>query len=122
MELGVEGADLGLLIGPKGQTLTAVHELSRTVLQRRATGRHVGRVRIDIGGYRQRRQEALARFVRQQAEEVVAQGVSRSLEPMNAVDRKVVHDTINEIEGVSTLSEGIDPNRRVVIVVEGSEG
>jgi spoIIIJ-associated protein len=122
VELGVEGADLGLLIGPKGQTLTAVHELSRTVLQRRATGRHDGRVRIDIGGYRQRRQEALARFVRQQAEEVVAQGVSRSLEPMNAVDRKVVHDTINEIEGVSTLSEGIDPNRRVVIVVEGSEG
>jgi spoIIIJ-associated protein len=122
VELGVEGADLGLLIGPKGQTLTAVHELSRTVLQRRATGRHDGRVRIDIGGYRQRRQEALARFVRQQAEEVVAQGVSRSLEPMNAVDRKVVHDTINEIEGVSTLSEGVDPNRRVVIVVEGSEG
>ena len=61
VELGVEGADLGLLIGPKGQTLTAVHELSRTVLQRRATGRHDGRVRIDIGGYRQRRQEALAR-------------------------------------------------------------
>ena len=121
VELGVEGADLGLLIGPKGQTLTAVHELSRTVLQRRATGRHDGRVRIDIGGYRQRRQEALARFVRQQAEEVVAQGVSRALEPMNAVDRKVVHDTINEIDGVSTLSEGIDPNRRVVIVVEGSE-
>jgi spoIIIJ-associated protein len=121
VELGVEGADLGLLIGPKGQTLTAVHELSRTVLQRRATGRHDGRVRIDIGGYRQRRQEALARFVTQQAEEVVAQGVSRALEPMNAVDRKVVHDTINEIDGVSTLSEGIDPNRRVVIVVEGSE-
>ena len=121
VELGVEGADLGLLIGPKGQTLTAVHELSRTVLQRRATGRHDGRVRIDIGGYRQRRQEALARFVQQQAAEVVAQGVSRALEPMNAVDRKVVHDTINEIDGVSTLSEGIDPNRRVVIVVEGSE-
>ena len=59
--------------------------------------------------------------MRQQAEEVVAQGVSRSLEPMNAVDRKVVHDTINEIDGVSTLSEGIDPNRRVVIVVEGTE-
>ena len=74
IELSVEGADLGLLIGPKGQTLTAVHELSRTVLQRRATGRHIGRVRIDIGGYRQRRQEALARFVQQQAEIVVERG------------------------------------------------
>ncbi|CAN5759033.1 hypothetical protein BH10ACT1_BH10ACT1_40440 [soil metagenome] len=121
VELSVEGNDLGLLIGPKGQTLTAVHELSRTVLQRRATGRHDGRVRIDIGGYRQRRQEALARFVRVQAEEVLAQGVARSLEPMNAVDRKVVHDTVNEIDGIVTLSEGVDPDRRVVIVPEGAD-
>jgi spoIIIJ-associated protein len=121
IELSVDGKDLGLLIGPKGQTLTAVHELSRTVLQRRATGRHVGRVRIDIGGYRQRRAEALARFVQSQAAEVVASGVSRALEPMNAVDRKIVHDTINEIEGVSTISEGIDPDRRVVIVADAAE-
>ena len=122
IELGVQGDDLGLLIGPKGQTLTAVHELSRTVLQRRATGRHEGRVRIDIGGYRQRRQEALARFVRTQAEDVIAQGVAKALEPMNAVDRKVVHDTVNEIDGVSTISEGTDPGRRVVLVPEGAEG
>ncbi len=122
IELGVNGNDLGLLIGPKGQTLTAVHELSRTVLQRRATGRHEGRVRIDIGGYRQRRAEALARFVNQQAEEVIAQGVSRALEPMNAVDRKIVHDTVNEIDGVSTISEGVDPDRRVVLVPEDAEG
>lgn len=122
VELSVEGNDLGLLIGPKGQTLNAVHELSRTVLQRQATGRHDGRVRIDIGGYRQRRQEALARFVRDQADEVIAQGVARALEPMNAVDRKVVHDTVNDIDGISTESEGVDPGRRVVIVPEGAEG
>lgn len=118
VELGVEGDDLGLLIGPKGQTLTAVHELSRTVLQRRATGRHDGRVRIDIGGYRQRRQEALARFVQAQATEVISEGVQRAMEPMNAADRKVVHDTINEIDGVSTLSEGADPHRRVILIPE----
>jgi len=121
IELGVDGSDLGLLIGPKGQTLTAVHELSRTVLQRRATGRHAGRVRIDIGGYRQRRQEALSRFVQAQAEDVKELGVARALEPMNAVDRKIVHDTVNEIEGVSTVSEGTDPARRVVLVPEGAE-
>lgn len=121
IELSVEGDDLGLLIGPKGQTLTAVHELSRTVLQRQATGRHVGRVRIDIGGYRQRRQEALARFVRQQAEIVLEEGTSRALEPMNSADRKVVHDTINEIDGVGTISEGADPDRRVVIVIDAGE-
>ncbi|MFN8017368.1 MAG: RNA-binding cell elongation regulator Jag/EloR [Acidimicrobiales bacterium] len=121
IELAVDGSDLGLLIGPKGQTLTAVHELSRTVLQRRATGRHVGRVRIDIGGYRQRRAEALARFVRQQADAVLESGAARALEPMNSADRKVVHDTVNEIEGVSTISEGADPQRRVVIVPEGAD-
>lgn len=120
IELSVEGDDLGLLIGPKGQTLTAVHELSRTVLQRRATGRHIGRVRIDIGGYRQRRQEALARFVTQQAEAVLSEGAARALEPMNSADRKVVHDTVNEIDGVETVSEGADPDRRVVIVPEGA--
>jgi spoIIIJ-associated protein len=120
IELSVDGNDLGLLIGPKGQTLTAVHELSRTVLQRRATGRHVGRVRIDIGGYRQRRQEALARFVTQQAEAVLSEGAARALEPMNSADRKVVHDTVNEIDGVETVSEGADPERRVVIVPEGA--
>jgi spoIIIJ-associated protein len=120
IELSVDGKDLGLLIGPKGQTLTAVHELSRTVLQRRATGRHIGRVRIDIGGYRQRRQEALARFVTQQAEAVLSEGSARALEPMNSADRKVVHDTVNEIAGVQTVSEGADPERRVVIVPEGA--
>ncbi|WP_426570671.1 RNA-binding cell elongation regulator Jag/EloR [Aquihabitans sp. McL0605] len=120
IELSVEGDDLGLLIGPKGQTLTAVHELSRTVLQRRATGRHIGRVRIDIGGYRQRRQEALARFVQQQAAAVISEGADRALEPMNSADRKVVHDTVNEIDGVDTISEGADPDRRVVIVLAGT--
>jgi spoIIIJ-associated protein len=120
IELNVDGPDLGLLIGPKGQTLTAVHELSRTVLQRRATGHHVGRVRIDVGGYRHRRQEALARFVRQQAEAVLSEGAARALEPMNSADRKIVHDTVNEIEGVATISEGADPDRRVVIVPEGA--
>ncbi len=74
----------------------------------------------DIGGYRQRRAEALARFVTVQAEEVLEQGVARSLENMNAADRKVVHDTVNEIDGVSTVSEGVDPDRRVVIVPDAA--
>jgi spoIIIJ-associated protein len=117
-----ESSDLGLLIGPKGQTLSSVHELARAVLQRRAPGRHDGRVRIDIGGYRHRRREALARFVQDQATAVVESGVSRALEPMNAVDRKVVHDTVNEMEGVSTISEGLDPDRRVVIVPDTPAG
>jgi spoIIIJ-associated protein len=119
IELQVNGDDLGLLIGPKGQTLSAIQELSRTVVQRRASGSHHGRVRLDVSGYRQRRREALARFATQVAEEVRDSGVQKALEPMNAADRKVVHDTVNEIDGVSTVSEGEDQRRRVVLIPQG---
>jgi spoIIIJ-associated protein len=116
LEVQVVGDDLGLLIGPKGATLTAVQELARTVVQRRAEGNPRGRFRIDVGGYRQRRREALERFTRSVAEEVKESGVQKALEPMNASDRKVVHDAVNEIDGVTTTSEGEDPRRRVVIL------
>jgi spoIIIJ-associated protein len=116
IELRVVGDNLGLLIGPKGQTLQSVQELARTVVQRQATGTHHGRVRIDIGGYRQRRKEALARFATQVAADVAETGVAKALEPMHPADRKVVHDTVNELEGVATTSEGEEPRRRVVIV------
>jgi spoIIIJ-associated protein len=116
IELRVQGDNLGLLIGPKGQTLQAVQELARTVVQRQATGTHHGRVRIDIGGYRERRKEALARFATQVAADVAQSGVPKALEPMHPADRKVVHDTVNDIDGVATTSEGEEPRRRVVIV------
>jgi len=115
IELQVAGDDLGLLIGPKGATLQAVQELARTYVQRKAAGTHHGRVRIDIGGYRQRRREALERFTQQVAEQVIDSGVQKALEPMNAADRKVVHDTATRLGGVSTSSEGEEPRRRVVI-------
>jgi spoIIIJ-associated protein len=118
IEIQVNGDDLGLLIGPKGQTLAAIQDLSRTVVQRQASGTHHGRVRLDVSGYRQRRREALERFATQVAEDVRSSGVQRALEPMNAADRKVVHDTVNEIDGVSTISEGEDQRRRVVILPE----
>lgn len=115
LELQVAGDDLGLLIGPKGQTLTSLQELARTVVQRQSQGSSQGRFRLDVSGYRQRRREALARFATQVAADVQEKGVARALEPMGAADRKVVHDTINDIEGVSTLSEGDEPSRRVVV-------
>ena len=115
VEVAVTGADLGLLIGPKGQTLQAMQELTRTVVQRRASNR-VGRILVDVAGYRVRRREALERFTRQVAEDVRTSGVQRVLEPMSAADRKIVHDTANELEGVRTISEGEEPRRRVVIL------
>ncbi|WCO67103.1 Jag N-terminal domain-containing protein [Iamia majanohamensis] len=118
-EVQVHGEDLGLLIGPRGATLQAVHELARTVVFRQAPDGQEGRVRIDIGGYRERRREALERFATQVAEQVAASGTPKSLEPMSPPDRKVVHDAINEVAGVVTSSEGEEPRRRVVVSPEG---
>jgi spoIIIJ-associated protein len=116
IEAHVDGSDLGLLIGPKGNTLQAVQELARAILQKDGPGG--ARLRIDVGGYRQRRKEALERFTRQVAEQVLSSGAATSLEPMSPADRKVVHDTVNEIDGVRTTSEGEEPRRRVVISPE----
>ncbi len=114
IEVAVEGGDLGLLIGPKGQTLAAVQELTRTVVHR-AMPERSGWLRVDVSGYRQRRKEALERFTVQVAQEVVDSGERRILEPMGAADRKIVHDAAQQVEGVVTLSEGEEPQRRVVI-------
>ncbi len=116
VELAVTGGDLGLLIGPKGATLQAIQELSRSVLQRQRPGESHARIRVDVSGYRARRREALEAFVRQVAEDVLASGAQKALEPMAPPDRKVVHDTVNEIAGVHTVSEGEDARRRVVII------
>lgn len=116
VEVSVDGGDLGLLVGPKGATLQAIHDLSRTVVQRQASGNHEGRVRLDVAGYRERRRAALERFTHKVAEQVIASGTAQVLEPMAPADRKVVHDTANEIEGVRTTSEGDEPRRRVVVL------
>jgi len=116
VEIRIEGGDLGLMIGPKGQTLAAVQELARTVAQRRLAGPHQGRVRLDVSGYRKRRAEALTRFALQVAEDVKETGTPKVLEPMSPPDRKVVHDALNDVEGVHTASEGEDSRRRVVVL------
>lgn len=115
IELNLEGHDLGLLIGPKGSTLLAIQDLTRTVVQRKTSAAN-GRIMVDVAGYRRKRKDALSRFTRQVAEEVQVSGTRRALEPMSAADRKIVHDTVNDIEGVMTMSEGEEPRRRVVIL------
>ena len=110
----IEGSDLGLLIGPRAATVDAVQELVRTAVQRRIGG-HGARIHVDVAGYRARRQEALAEFARQAAQRALESGRDQVFEPMSPVDRKIVHDIVNEIEGVATVSEGEEPRRRVVI-------
>lgn len=114
IEVSASGDDLGLLIGPRGATLTALQDLTRTAVQHRFPAR-TDRIVVDVAGYRQRRIAALERFTRQVAAQVVSSGEEQALEPMNAADRKVVHDTVNEIDGVTTRSAGEDPGRHVVI-------
>lgn len=115
LEAAVEGSELGLLVGQKGVTLQAVQELVRSMVQRRFVGQAHARVRVDVAGYRARRKEALARFATSVAESVKESGVAKALDPMGSADRKVVHDTVNDIDGVETVSEGEDAARRVVI-------
>lgn len=116
VEVRIEGDDLGLLIGPKGRTLWAIQELTKTVVQRQQGGGLSTRIRVDVAGYREKRKAALERFTQDAATAVLESGQARALEPMGAADRKVVHDTVNDIDGVATRSEGEDPRRKVVIV------
>lgn len=114
IEVHLNGNDLGLLVGPRGSTLQAVQDITRVVAQRRM-GDHDTRLRIDVGGYRAKRKEALGRFVNQVADEVVSTGTPRALEAMPSSDRKIVHDALTGRTDIATHSEGEDPNRRVVI-------
>lgn len=116
IRITVHGDDMGRMVGRGGATARAVDDLVRTVLQRRAGSSRNGWVRVDVGGVRARRVEFLARFCREQAEAVRNTGVARVLEPMTAADRKIVHDTIVAETGVISVSEGVEPGRRVAIL------
>ena len=115
LEINVEGDDLGLLVGPRGTTLSAIAELTRTAVAQQHSGRLEGRLRVDVAGYRARRKEALIRFAGQIAEKVKDTGEAVALEPMSPPDRKIVHDAVNDIDGVHTSSRGEDHRRHVVI-------
>jgi spoIIIJ-associated protein len=114
IQVRVAGEGLGLLVGPRGITVDALQELTRTAVQHRSD-EHAGRIHVDVAGYRARRTAALQDFARRVAAEVIASGQAQALEPMNAVDRKAVHDAIGDVAGVATGSEGEDPRRYVMI-------
>jgi spoIIIJ-associated protein len=115
LEVSVDGQELGLLVGPGGRTLAAIQDLARVAAQRRL-GDHATRLRVDVAGYRERRRAALERFATTVADEVRASGTARALEPMPSADRKVIHDVLSTLEGVTSRSEGDEPRRRIVVV------
>lgn len=105
--------DMGLLIGRHGQTLEALQELTRAVIGQRLEARP--RVVVDVEDYRKRQLDRLTARVREAAERVAHTGRSEKLEPMNAFLRKIVHDTVAEVSGAESSSEGEGVDRRVVI-------
>jgi spoIIIJ-associated protein len=105
--------DMGLLIGRHGQTLEALQELARAVIGQRLEVRP--RVVVDVEDYRKRQLDRLTARVRDTAERVAQTGRSENLEPMNAFLRKVVHDTVADVSGAESSSEGEGVDRRVVI-------
>ena len=106
-------ANSGILIGRRGQTLEAVQVLISTIIGRQYSKRV--RVFLDAFGYRERRVESLRQMALEVAEQVKSAGQEALTEPLNAAERRVVHTALVDVEGVSTYSEGDEPNRYVVI-------
>jgi spoIIIJ-associated protein len=111
------GPDVGLLIGRHGQTIDAIQYLLN-VIAYRAYGEEKRDVVVDAAGYRARRQATLETLALRVADRVRESGEPEELEPMTAVERKVVHLHLKDVAGVGTTSEGTEPNRYVVVVPE----
>jgi spoIIIJ-associated protein len=109
-----EGGDLGMLIGRHGQTIDAVQYLANSIAWRRFEDTRK-EVVVDAAGYRARRRELLESIAVRSAERAVEEGEPVELEPMTAVERKVVHQRLQDYDGVETSSEGAEPNRYVVV-------
>jgi len=107
------GGDAGVLIGRYGQTIDAVQYIVNAIVARRG-GERV-EVTVDAAGYRERRRAMLERIAVRSAERARNEGAPVELEPMTAVERKVVHLRLKEFDGVETSSEGTEPNRYVVV-------
>ena len=109
----VEGDQTEAMVGIRGSVRAAIHELTRTVLQRYS--QETARLRLDIAGYAERRRKALAIYAGQLIEQLMDEGGEIMLEPMSPADRKVIHDVAAEHAGVTSYSEGEPPRRYVVL-------
>lgn len=109
----VEGDQTEAMVGIRGTVRSAIHELTRTVLQRYS--QDTARLRLDIAGYAERRRKALSIYAGQLIEQLAEEGGEIMLEPMSPADRKVIHDVAGEHEGISSYSEGEPPRRYVVL-------
>lgn len=111
--LALEGEDLGFIIGRRGDTLDALQYLTGLVANRVDNAYY--RVTLDIGNYREKREQTLIGLAKKVAGQAARTGRKTSLEPMNPYERRIIHTTVQEIEGVISWSVGSEPNRHVVI-------
>ncbi len=111
--INIVGDGLGMIIGRRGETLDAIQYLTGLVANR-GDGEYL-RLTVDCGDYRIKRQDTLESLAKKLASQVIKTNISKTLEPMNPFERRIIHATVSEIEGVSSASIGEEPNRRVVI-------
>jgi spoIIIJ-associated protein len=112
--VAIVGGNLGTLIGPDGATLEALQELTRLAVAQDTGVR--SRLMLDIGGFRAKRRSDLTALAGEAARRVAQSRQPERMSPMNAFERKVVHDVIAGVSGVHSESEGEEPNRRVVVL------
>jgi spoIIIJ-associated protein len=118
----MEGEEVGLLIGRRGQTIDAIQHLAQRIVFKGPStrGASTPRVTIDAGGYRERREEALRGVALDAAEDALATGEPIELDPMPAAERRIVHEFLRDREDVTTHSEGEEPERYLVVEPVGA--
>ena len=114
--VAIVGGDLQALVGGRGETLDALQELTRLAVQQQTGVR--SRLMLDVSGHRQARRAELQKLAGETAQRVLESSEPSRLTPMNPFERKVVHDAVAAIEGVRSESEGEEPHRRVVVLLE----
>ncbi len=115
LRLNILSSTDGLLIGRRGETLDAIQYIVSLYMNKDRKENGYRRVSVDTEGYRARREETLRRLARKNAAQVARTGRSVAMEPMNPYERRVLHSALQGFKGVTTHSEGEEPNRRVII-------
>lgn len=111
--LEISGPDAGALVGQHGHTLDAIQYLLMLIVNKKRDNRV--RITVDAAGYRARRIETLSKFANQLADEVVSSGQEAITDPLNPLERRIIHTALAERGDVSTYSEGDEPNRYIVV-------
>ena len=111
----LSGSAMGAVIGRRGETLDAIQHLVNYSVNRGSEKMHIS---VDAENYRSKREESLVRLAEKMAAKAVKYKRSMALEPMNSYERHVIHTALQNYEGVSTASTGVEPNRRVVVTYE----